>query len=638
MAHHGNEAERKKAMKDGFVKVAAVTPDIKVGDIEYNTKNIISGIRSAAKGGAKIAVLPELCITAYTCGDLFLQEKLINDAKAAVLTIADETRECDILSAVGMPLCVEDKLYNVAAIISDGKVLGFVPKMNLPNYSEFYELRHFNIPGGAMGVEIGGERVLMSAKQIFCARGYEPLKIACEICEDLWITAPPSISHVQNGASVIMNLSASDEIIGKADFRRMLLRSQSARCLCAYIYSDAGEGESTTDMVFAGHGLIYENGAMLAESNLFENTIAFADIDLNKISLERRRINTFKSCNDSDYKKIYFDIKIEENDLKNREFNAHPFVPPKKDELQSRCEEIFNIQYHGLKKRLMHIGAKTVTIGISGGLDSTLALLVAVKAFDSLGLDRSGIIGVTMPCFGTTDRTYQNAVKLIKQTGASFREVNIKEAVTVHLNDMGAPIDEHDAAFENAQARERTQVLMDIANKSGGIVVGTGDLSELALGWATYNGDHMSMYAVNASIPKTLVRYMVEYAAQNTEKEMSETLKDILDTPVSPELLPPDDGEITQKTEDIVGPYELHDFFLYNMVRYGFSKHKIERMCKAAFADKYSKDEIKKWLDIFYRRFYANQFKRSCMPDGPKVGSVALSPRGDWRMPSDAVE
>lgn len=625
-------------MKDGFIKVAAATPKIRVADTVYNSENIIKLCKEANDMKVNAIVFPELSITGYTCGDLFLQNDLIISAKKSLIHITESTRDYDMIILVGLPLLADDKLYNVCAVIKSGDILGFVPKTNIPNYSEFYELRHFNVPNERHTVKIMNKDVLMWHKQIFRATGMDEFRFTCEICEDLWVTVPPSSNHALNGALLIFNLSASDEIISKPSFRRMLVKSQSARCNCAYVYCDAGNGESTTDMVFSGHNIIAEHGSILCESELFsEGVTAVTDVDLNKAALQRQHINTFSQKKDSEYETVWFDTEIRETKLV-RKINAHPFVPKNDNELLNRCEEIFKIQYMGLCKRLEHIGIKTVTIGISGGLDSTLALLVAVKAFDNLKLDRKGIISVTMPCFGTTDRTYNNAALLAKGLGTTLREIPIAESVKLHLNDIGASTDERDVTYENAQARERTQVLMDIANKTGGIVIGTGDLSELALGFATYNGDHMSMYGVNASIPKTLVRHLVAYSAKNSDKLIRETLEDILATPVSPELLPPDEsGKIKQKTEDIVGPYELHDFFLYNMVRHGFSKRKILRLAKIAYSNVYDEETINKWLETFYRRFFNNQFKRSALPDGPKVGTVTLSPRSDFRMPSDAV-
>ena len=624
-------------MKHGFIKMASATPEVRVADVEFNTEKTIAMIREADHRGAKLVVFPELGITAYTCGDLFFQQDLIRRAMDAVGRIAAETAGTEILSVVGLPLALNDKLYNAAAFMKSGEILGFVTKSNLPNYSEFYEARYFSVLEENTVIRLDGKEVPVGPKLLFCAENMDSFRVGAEICEDLWVPIPPSTRHVQNGATVIVNLSASNEVIGKDAFRHTLLESQSARGICAYLYADAGQGESTTDLVFGGHNLIYEDGALLAESRPFREGILYGDIDLEKIVQERRKITTFRSEAASDYRQIFFRLNTADTKLE-REFDPLPFVPHNTEILAERCEEIFAIQYHGLMKRLSHIGAKTVTIGISGGLDSTLALLVTVRAFDGLGLPRSGIVAVTMPCFGTTDRTYNNAKKMIACLGVQFREVNIRAAVTQHLMDIGADLEEYDVTFENAQARERTQVLMDIANKTGGIVVGTGDLSELALGFATYNGDQMSMYGVNASIPKTLVRYLVRYVADAGEAELRETLYDVLDTPVSPELLPPqEDGTISQQTESIVGPYELHDFFLYYMLRWGFGKEKILRMAERAFSGVHSRETIEKWLNIFIRRFYNSQFKRSCMPDGPKVGTVSLSPRGDWRMPSDAV-
>lgn len=622
-------------MKDGFIKAAAATPQIRVGDTKKNAEEIIKQIKSAAKSGAKLIVFPELCVTAYTCGDLFLQDRLIKNAIDAVFEIARGTRELDILIAVGTPVPLCGSLYNCAAVIKDGGVLGFVTKTHIPNYSEFYEARHFAALGENTVVTLNGAEYPIGPKLLFAAENMPDFVVGVEICEDLWVACPPSGAHAENGASVILNLSASDEVIGKAEYRRSLAASQSGRAACAYVYADAGRGESSTDMVFSGHNFIYENGTLLAESKLFENGIITADIDVSRLALERRKISTFKNNFDAGYKKIYFETKITETRLE-RFFDPHPFVPKDKERLRERCELIFTMQAEGLAKRLEHIGLRSVTIGVSGGLDSTLALLVSVRAFERLGLDKSGINAVTMPCFGTTDRTYKNAKRLAESVGAKLIEIPISEAVTVHLKDIGADINNHNTTYENAQARERTQVLMDYAGETGGIVVGTGDLSELALGWATYNGDHMSMYGVNCSIPKTLVRYLVSYVAEISGDELKETLFDILGTPVSPELLPPKDGVISQVTEDLVGPYELHDFFLYNFIRFGFEKSKIYRMAKLAFMDDYDEKTIAKWLDVFYDRFYKNQFKRSCVPDGPKVGSVTLSPRGDWRMPSDS--
>lgn len=625
-------------MNYGFVKVATAAPEVRVADVTFNTQKTIAAMHAAAEHGARLIVFPELGLTAYTCSDLFFQSALIQKAKDAVQQIAGETETLDILAVVGLPLAVGDKLYNAAAFLQGGRILGFATKKYLPNYSEFYEMRHFSVLEENTTVRIGGETVPVGPRLIFCSEYMEDFKVAAEICEDLWAPEPPGVSHALCGATVLVNLSASNEIIGKSDYRRTLLRSQSSRAVCAYLYADAGQGESTTDLVFSGHSMIYENGTLLGETKPFCEKILYADIDVARVVQERRRLSTFRPKEDDGYLKIPFGGKCGETALERR-FDPHPFVPSEEEGRRNRCEEIFAIQYHGLKKRLMHIGLKTVTIGISGGLDSTLALLVTARAFDSLNLPRSGIVAVTMPCFGTTDRTYQNAKNLILGLGATLREINIKAAVRQHLSDIGADERVHDVTYENAQARERTQVLMDIANQTGGIVVGTGDLSELALGFATYNGDHMSMYGVNASVPKTLVRHLVRCVADGSEGGLKATLYDILDTPVSPELLPPEeDGAIAQQTEEIVGPYELHDFFLYYMLRWGFSKDKILRLAKNAFSGCYDTPTIQKWLDIFMRRFFKSQFKRSCMPDGPKVGSVALSPRGDLRMPSDATE
>lgn len=624
-------------MKQGFVKVAAVTPKIVVADPMYNADLICNCILEATENGAKVIVLPELCITGYTCGDLFLQEKMLREAKTALLKIAAFTKDLDCIAFVGLPLEYNGKLYNVAAAVSRGEVLGLVPKVFLPNYNEFYEVRHF-----ARGMEetvwvrlAEDVDVLMGTKQIFTCVTMPELKIGVEICEDLWTPEPPSIRHALNGANIIVNLSASDEITGKDGYRKELVSGQSARLLCGYIYASAGDGESTQDVVYAGHNLIAENGHVLAEAKRFANETIYSEIDVLRLNAERRRMTTFETRFD-DYCEVEFTINIEETQL-TRFIDSMPFVPSKKEERERRCEEILAIQAMGLKKRLEHTHCKTAVIGISGGLDSTLALLVTVRAFDLLGMDHKNIKAVTMPGFGTTDRTYDNAVNLIKCLGADFMEISIKEAVNVHFKDIGQDPEKHDVTYENGQARERTQILMDIANKEGGMVIGTGDLSELALGWATYNGDHMSMYAVNASVPKTLVRHLVRYYADTCgDKKLEAVLLDVLDTPVSPELLPPEDGKISQKTEDLVGPYGLHDFFLYNMLRQGYAPAKIYRLAKIAFDGTYDEETILKWLKTFYRRFFSQQFKRSCLPDGPKVGSVAVSPRGDLRMPSDA--
>ena len=624
-------------MKDGFITVATATPQVAVADCEANAQAILACINEMAEAHAKVMVLPELCITGYTCSDLFWQTKLLDEAEAALSFIAEESRQVDALIAVGMPLRVAGKLLNVAAMLCRGKVLGFVPKVNLPAYNEFYETRHFTSGSADMGtVQFCGEEIPVGTNLLFSCENMVDLCVAAEICEDLWVPNPPSVHHALAGASVICNLSASDEMVGKGSYRRDLVAGQSARLVCAYLYATAGEGESTTDLVFGGQNLIAENGTVLAESATFENEINVATIDVQRLASERRRMSTFPAAESKEYREISFALVEEETKLA-RFFDADPFVPSNADQLSDRCEEILNIQALGLKKRLAHTHAKSAVVGISGGLDSTLALLVTARAFDMLGLPRKGIVAVTMPGFGTTDRTYNNAVAMIKSLGATFKEVSIAKAVMQHFADIEHDASIHDVTYENSQARERTQILMDIANQANGFVVGTGDLSELALGWATYNGDHMSMYAVNASVPKTLVRHLVRhYADTSADEVLAGVLYDVLDTPVSPELLPPEDGAISQKTEDLVGPYELHDFFLYQMLRMCFPPAKIYRVAKEAFAGRYSNETILKWLRTFYWRFFSQQFKRSCLPDGPKVGSVAVSPRGDLRMPSDA--
>lgn len=624
-------------MKDGFITVATATPQVAVADCEANAQAILACINEMAAAHAKVMVLPELCITGYTCSDLFWQTKLLDEAEAALSVIAEGSRQVDALIAVGMPLRVAGKLLNVAAILCRGKLLGFVPKVNLPAYNEFYETRHFMSGSADMGtVQFSGEEIPVGTNLLFSCENVVDLCVAAEICEDLWVPNPPSVQHALAGASVICNLSASDEMVGKGSYRRDLVAGQSARLVCAYLYATAGEGESTTDLVFGGQNLIAENGTVLAESATFENEINVATIDVQRLASERRRMSTFPAAESKEYREISFALAEEETKLA-RFFDADPFVPSNADQLSDRCEEILNIQALGLKKRLAHTHAKSAVVGISGGLDSTLALLVTARAFDMLGLPRKGIVAVTMPGFGTTDRTYNNAVAMIKSLGATFKEVPIAKAVMQHFADIDHDASIHDVTYENSQARERTQILMDIANQANGFVIGTGDLSELALGWATYNGDHMSMYAVNASVPKTLVRHLVRhYADTSADEVLAGVLYDVLDTPVSPELLPPEDGAISQKTEDLVGPYELHDFFLYQMLRMCFPPAKIYRVAKEAFAGRYSNETILKWLRTFYWRFFSQQFKRSCLPDGPKVGSVAVSPRGDLRMPSDA--
>lgn len=624
-------------MKHGFVKVAAVTPDIRVADVAYNKDQIISKLGEAANEGAKVIVFPELCITGYTCSDLFLQDLLLREARKAIVDIAEATRNIDALIFVGAPLCVDGELYNVAVSMNRGKILGFTTKTFLPNYGEFYEMRQFRRgPELARYISFEGQEIPFGPKLLFVARNMEALVVAAEICEDVWSPIPPSIEAAREGATLIVNCSASDETIGKANYRESLIEGQSARLICAYIYANAGEGESTTDLVFGGHNIIAENGSILSESKRFVNETIYTEIDVNRILSERRKNTTFLTSKDRKLMRIPFDIKIEDTSL-TRFITSRPFVPSLMAERERRCEEILTIQAMGLKKRLAHAHAKSAVVGISGGLDSTLALLVMAKAFDALGMDRCGMVAVTMPCFGTTDRTYQNACKMSRKLGATLREIPIKEAVNQHFKDIGHDPKDHSVTYENGQARERTQVLMDVANQTGGLVIGTGDMSELALGWATYNGDHMSMYGVNASVPKTLVRHLVHYYADSCgDQELKAVLYDVLDTPVSPELLPPKDGEIAQKTEDLVGPYELHDFFLYYFLRFGYEPAKIYRLALYAFEGEYEDEVIYKWLSTFCRRFFTQQFKRSCLPDGPKVGTVALSPRGDWRMPSDA--
>ncbi len=639
-------------MQHGFVKAAAVTHDVAVADVKANVEALSKKIRMAGDLGAKIIVTPELGLSAYTCQDLFLQPILADACLKGLTELKEKTKDIDALVFVGLPFLFRGKLYNVAAAMCKGKILGLVPKSFMPNYGEFYELRHFQPAQEFIEeVEISGEKAVFGRNIIFECDTVKNLKVACEICEDLWTPDPPSVSHAMHGATIIVNLSASDEAAGKYLYRKDLVRGQSGRLLCGYVYASAGDGESTQDLVFSGHNMVAENGNILSESKRFENGIAISEIDVDMLQAERTRINTFQSLNGSEvcgneYRYIKFDIGVTETEL-TRFVNKAPFVPSSEKDRAERCSEILNMQAMGLKKRLVFTHTKTVTIGISGGLDSTLAFLVTAKAFDLAGLDRSGIVAVTMPGFGTTDRTYTNACELIKAIGATFAEIPIGEAVKGHFNDIGHDMAVKDVTYENCQARERTQILMDLAGEKGGFVVGTGDLSELALGWATYNGDHMSMYGVNSSIPKTLVRHLVRFCAdewanffgdegKDTE-HIKNTLYDILNTPVSPELLPPENGKISQKTEELVGPYELHDFFLYNMLRRGFSPSKLYRLACIAFKGEFEEDVIRKWLTVFIRRFFAQQFKRSCMPDGPKVGSVTLSPRGDLRMPSDAV-
>ena len=628
-------------MLDGFIRVAAASPKIKVGDVDYNIAQTISFARKAAARDTAVIVFPELGLTGYTCGDLFEQKALLDKAKLGLFDLAEQTGDLNSVIIVGLPYEFGGKLFNVAAVIHQGDIIGIVPKQNVPNYSEFYEMRHFT-PFYEDGVIMTEDDICFGKAVFKC----DDLAFAVEICEDLWVPYSPSVDYVRNGAQVIFNLSCSDEIIGKAKYRRDLVKMQSAKLMAAYVYCDAGFGESTQDLVFAGHNIIAENGKILSESKRFANdndddAIIYADIDLERIDADRRRANTFTSdiSGNDGIDLIEFDAEFADI-IPERKISKTPFVPESKGDLEARCEDILNMQAAGLYTRLNAIGCKKAVIGLSGGLDSTLALIVTIHAFDKLGIDRKNIIGVTMPGFGTTARTKNNSVNIAEQYGCTLRTISISDAVIQHFKDIGHDEKVHDITYENSQARERTQILMDIANQEGGLVVGTGDLSELALGWATYNGDHMSMYGVNCSIPKTLVRYLVSYESQRTASvnaSLSEALADIVATPVSPELLPPtDDGKISQKTEETVGPYELHDFFLYYMIRFGFAPSKIYRMALIAFKDSYDPETIYKWEETFLRRFFTQQFKRSCVPDGPKVGTVSLSPRGDWRMPSDA--
>ncbi len=630
-------------MNYGFVKVAAAVPRLIVADCKSNA-NQIEGLIAIADGkGVQIIVFPELCVTGYTCGDLFGQQLLLNEAEIALMQVMNNTRQLDIISIIGMPVVQNNTLYNCAVIFQHGKILGVVPKTYLPNYKEFYEQRWFTSARDQSGdsVRLCGQTVPMAENLLF---NTSDACFGVEICEDMWAAIPPSCYLSLQGAQLIFNLSANDDVIGKYAYLKSLISQQSARCLGGYIYASCGFGESTTDLVFSGKGFIYENGKLLAESKRFsmDEQLIISEIDIEKLQTERR-INTTFSANCGENREqrvrpICTELTSNARDFQlTRPYDPLPFVP-KGPALAENCEEAFGIQVSGLAQRLIHTQARTAVIGISGGLDSTLALLVCVKTFDKLKWPRKNILGVTMPGFGTTDRTYTNAINLMTSLGVSIREIDIKDAVIQHFKDIGHDINVHDITYENSQARERTQILMDLANATGGLVIGTGDLSELALGWATYNGDHISMYGVNASIPKTLVRHLVKWIADGDMDEVSQTtLYDIIDTPISPELIPADkDGNITQKTEDLVGPYELHDFYLYNFLRHGFRPAKILYLAKVAFCGQYDEETIKKWMSVFFRRFFQQQFKRSCLPDGPKVGSVAISPRGDWRMPSDA--
>ncbi|MCR5716986.1 MAG: NAD(+) synthase [Lachnospiraceae bacterium] len=624
-------------MQDGFLKVAAITPNITVADPMANADEIIGRLQTAYQEQAKVIVFPELCITGYTCQDLFLQETLLQESLQALAKIEEATDGEDALVFVGLPVERCGKLYNVAAVLQDGCLLAMIPKAYLPNYSEFYEARHFTSGNEeAVSYFFGEEEVPFGTNVIFQCAQMSSLQIAAELCEDLWVADTPGTQHVLAGANVLVNLSASNETVAKDEYRKMLVSATSARLLCGYIYASAGEGESTQDLVFSGHDLIAENGTILAESKRYSCGMIVSELDIRRLNTERRRMTTFLAEEHAGYTVVPFGMEMTET-LLTRTFAKRPFVPENTQLREKRCEDILMIQAMGLKKRFAHTKAKTAVIGVSGGLDSTLALLVTAKCFDLLGKERSDILAVTMPCFGTTDRTYENACKLAKALGATLQEVDIRAQVQQHFQDIGQDEQNHDVTYENGQARSRTLVLMDLANQSGGLVIGTGDMSELALGWATYNGDHMSMYGVNAGVPKTLVRHLVSYyAATCGDEKLSAVLQDVLDTPVSPELLPPVDGVISQKTEDLVGPYELHDFFLYYLLRCGFAPKKIYRIAKLSFAGVYPEEVILKWLKVFVRRFFAQQFKRSCLPDGPKVGSVAVSPRGDLRMPSDA--
>ena len=628
-------------MRDGFIKVAAGTPKIRVADCRYNAEQIFTMMREADKQGVKVLYLPELCLTGYTCGDLFLQDTLLCGAEEGLQTILEATRNLDMVTVLGLPVrCKWDnKLYNCAAVIQSGEILGLVPKTYLPNYGEFYEERWFASGAGVeTSVDLCGETVDMDAAGLFACETVPNLVLGVEICEDLWATEPPSARLARGGATVILNLSASNELVGKSGYRRNLVVGQSGRLVCGYVYADAGEGESTTDLVFTGHNMIAENGALLAERR-FATGLTISEIDVDRLAYERRRMTTFNGQRQADLWRASFSLPLEETRL-TRAVSPAPFVPADAEDRAERCNEILKIAALGLKKRLEHTGARTAVVGLSGGLDSTLAILITAVAMKLLDRPASDIIAVTMPCFGTTDRTRDNAVELAERLGATLKRIDIGSAVKVHFKDIGQSMEDHSVTFENGQARERTQVLMDIANQNGGLVIGTGDLSELALGWATYNGDHMSMYGVNAGIPKTLVRHLVAFVSDDKGSEdprLSAVLDDILDTPVSPELLPAIEGKISQKTEDLVGPYELHDFFLYYAIRWGFPPRKVFRLAEHALGRTYDRATILKWLNSFYRRFFTQQFKRSCLPDGPKVGSVTLSPRGDWRMPSDAV-
>ncbi len=623
-------------MKDGFVKVAAFNPAVVVADCAYNIEQIAQGMEDASSRGVHLLTLPELCLTAYSCDDLFSQDMLLEAAIDGVLELAARTKDKNMLVAVGLPLLHNQKLYNVAAVLCGGRVLGFVPKTNLPTYDEFYELRQFApAPAALQTVTVRGEHYPFGTNLLFQCAGLPALTVAVEICEDLFVTSSPSARHAAAGALVILNLSASSERVGKAAFRRKAVEIQSAKEICGYVYASAGRTESTTDVVFSGHNLIAENGVILAESVPFGDGYAESDIDICRLAAERARVSSFVSLENEQYKTVSFDLAVLDTIL-TRRFRQHPFVPDDKADRAIRCNDIFNIQCAALQKRLEHTRAAKAVIGISGGLDSTLALLVACRTMRAMGRPATDIIGISMPCFGTSTRTKTNAQLLCGCMGVHYREIDITASVTQHFADIGHSGTETDTAYENAQARERTQVLMDIANMENGMVIGTGDLSELALGWCTYNGDHMSMYAVNCGVPKTLVRHLVQFAADESDETLRAVLCDVLNTPVSPELVPGSGEEPAQRTEDIIGPYELHDFFLYHMIRWGYPPVKLVRIAALAFDGIYSRAEIIRWLKLFLQRFFASQFKRTCVPNGPKIGSIGLSPRGDWRMPSDA--
>jgi NAD+ synthase (glutamine-hydrolysing) len=630
-------------MDYGFVRVGAAVPRLKVADTAHNADRIIGLIGKAESAGVRVLVFPELCLTAYTCGDLFFQRPLVSAAERELGRVLERTRGTGLVAAVGLPVAAENRLFNCAAVIHGGRILGVVPKSYIPGYKEFYEERWF-----ASGLNVRGSTVLLCGAEVpfgtdllFRAEGRDELCIGVEICEDLWAPVPPSSRLAVGGATLLLNLSASNEIVGKSEYRRSLVTGQAARCVAAYVYTSSGPDESSTDLVFGGHAIVSDYGAVLAESERFalREQLVVSEVDLERLASERRALTPFMEGRSPEpYRTVAFRYDETPVPPLHRKIDPHPFVPADPEARDRRCEEIFSIQTAGLAKRYRHTGLSHAVIGVSGGLDSTLALLVTVRTFDLLELPRKNVIAVTMPGFGTTDATYTNALRLMRALEVEAREIPIAEAATLHFRDIGHDPSVHDVTYENAQARERTQILMDLSNRHAGLVIGTGDLSELALGFATYNGDHMSMYGVNASIPKTLVRYLIGWAADNVvSDETRAVLQAVLDTPISPELLPPDEnGAIRQKTEEIVGPYELHDFFLYHVVRYGAPPAKVLFLARTAFGETYSGETIKKWLAVFYRRFFAQQFKRSCLPDGPKVGTVSLSPRGDWRMPSDA--